>query len=252
MPGRQWEVPGLLKGPSLLPPKGRSFDLSPPPVVEDPERFYRSWLPLHQLVSSFSCTCKKRKQKKTPVSRVSCASSNRPMTRRLVPPCGVVPRCGSSHLLLHVSVSPKLARVLIPPSAGLRASLRPAPCLTARCLRYRPIEAAGARGNSLAFAKAEADSDSPRALFRPPRRCSAPGQREIQTQNRKNRFQATFEGDTKCLPIGGRSLIYGCLAASAQIRSIGHGNQSRGLSPVSRARLSRANSMVGSMSSAMR
>jgi len=37
----------------------------------------------------------------------------------------------------------------------------------------RVVGAAGARGNSPAFAWAAAGSDSPRAFFRPPRRCSA-------------------------------------------------------------------------------
>jgi hypothetical protein len=31
--------------------------------VEDPERFYRSGVALHQLFSSFSCTCKKTEAK---------------------------------------------------------------------------------------------------------------------------------------------------------------------------------------------
>ena len=53
-----------------------SFDISPQPLEEGPERFYRSGVPLHQLASSFSCTCKKteaitprRDRLQTPVSR---------------------------------------------------------------------------------------------------------------------------------------------------------------------------------------
>jgi hypothetical protein len=81
------------------------------------------------------------------------------MVRRLVPPCGVA----------------RLARVLTIWRL-LRASLRLAPYLTARCLQHRPVYAAGARGNSLR-------SNSPRTFFRPPRRCSA-RDRGDRTKNR--------------------------------------------------------------------
>jgi hypothetical protein len=43
----------------------------------DPERFYRSWVLLHQLISSFSCTCKKTEAKEN--ARV-------PRTLRVVQP----------------------------------------------------------------------------------------------------------------------------------------------------------------------
>ena len=46
------------------------------------------------------------------MSRVSCASPNQAMTRRLMLPCVVVPRCGIPHRLLYVEVSPRFARVL--------------------------------------------------------------------------------------------------------------------------------------------
>jgi hypothetical protein len=50
------------------PPGKIRFDLKSPPVVEDPERFYRSGV-LPVFVCSFSYPCKKTNQKKTPVSR---------------------------------------------------------------------------------------------------------------------------------------------------------------------------------------
>ena len=50
------------------------------------------------------------------------------MKRRFMPPCGVL----------------TYARVLIPPSAGLRAPLHVTPCLAARCLLHQPVAAATA------------------------------------------------------------------------------------------------------------
>jgi hypothetical protein len=110
--------------------------------VKDPENFYRSGALFCKWMLHFLSREGKQKQKKTPVSRVSCALSNRPMTRRLVPPCGVA----------------RLDRVLTIRRL-LRASLHLTPCLPVRCLRHRQVEAAGARGNSPAFAKASADSN---------------------------------------------------------------------------------------------
>ena len=77
-------------------------------------------------------------KRRRPCPALSCASSNRPMMRRIVPPCGVA----------------KLARVLTI-CRLLRVSLRLAPCLTARCLRHSPVYAAGARGNSPAFRRTQ-------------------------------------------------------------------------------------------------
>jgi hypothetical protein len=42
-----------------------SFDISPPPLVEDPERFDRSGALFLQVNSSFSCPCKKTEAKET-------------------------------------------------------------------------------------------------------------------------------------------------------------------------------------------
>jgi len=49
----------------------------------------------------------------------------------------------------------------------------------------RVVGAAGARGNSPAFALATADSDSPHAFSRPPRRCSARDKGKTKTKNYK-------------------------------------------------------------------
>jgi len=51
----------------------------------------------------------------------------------------------------------------------------------------RVVGAAGARGNSPAFAMATAGSDSPRAFFRPHRRCSARDNGKYKPKN-SNRF----------------------------------------------------------------
>jgi hypothetical protein len=59
----------------------------------------------------------------------------------------------------------------------------------------RVVDTAGASGNSPAFALAAADSDSPRALIRPSRRCSARDKGKPENQKHNNRFQVLFEGD---------------------------------------------------------
>jgi len=105
---------------------------------------------------TFLTRVRKVTKRRRPCPAKPCASSNRPMKRRLMPPCGVA----------------NLARVLTIWRL-LCASLRFASCLTAWCLLHRPVAAAGARGNSPAYAWATAGSDSPRAFSRPPRRCSA-------------------------------------------------------------------------------
>ena len=51
-----------------------------------------------------------------------------------------------------------------------------------------------------------AGSDSPRAYFRPHRRCSARDNGKEENLNHKGRFQAPFEGATRGLPLCGRSL----------------------------------------------
>ena len=50
------------------------------------------------------------------------------------------------------------------------------------------------------------DSDSPRALFRPPRRCSARDKGKLKNKSSKNQIQAPFQGATGSLPLCGRSL----------------------------------------------
>jgi hypothetical protein len=152
------------------------FDTNSPSQVEDAVRFYRNGVHFNKWFLHFLARARKRKQKKTPVSRAHCASSNRPMIRRLVPPCGVV----------------TLARVLTIWRL-LRASLHLTPCLAARCLRHCPVEAAGARGNSPRFQR---DSNSPRALIRPPRRCSARDKGKSENQRQKHLFEASFEQAT--------------------------------------------------------
>jgi len=52
-------------------------------------------------------------------------------------------------------------------------------------LILRVVGAAGARGNSPAYALATAGSDSPRAFIRPPRRCSARDKGNIKTKGPK-------------------------------------------------------------------
>ena len=110
-----------------------------------------------EMVSSFSVTCQKTKQKKTPVSRVSCASHfawRLPDDTMLAASPGL---CGRS--------TRKLARLLV-------------------------------------------GSNSPRAYFRPHRRCSARDNGKEANLNHKDRFQAPYEGATLGLPLCGWSLIF--------------------------------------------
>ena len=139
----------------------------------------------HKWLLHFLSRDRKRSKRARPCPAQPCASPNRPMTRRLVLPCGVA----------------RLARVLTIRRL-LRASLRLAPYLTARCLRHRPVDTAGARGNSprlrqgcggtqTRLRQAFGGQAGPRALFRPPRRCSA---------RDKGNFKTFFKSPSKGLP----------------------------------------------------
>jgi hypothetical protein len=70
----------------------------------------------------------------------------------------------------------------------------------------RVVDAAGARGNSPACAKATASSDSPRALIRLPRRCSARDKGGIKNQQLKTIFKHFLRRTIRTLPLCGRSL----------------------------------------------
>ena len=135
-------------------------------------------------------------QKKPPVSRVSCASPNRSLKRRLMPPCGVVPRCGISQRLFYVAVSPQLARVL---TIGrlLRASLPWGALPDSMMLASSSGFSVGARGNSLR-------SDKSARLSRPPCRCSARDKGEKPDPQQID--QAPLRGATRGLPLCGKSL----------------------------------------------
>jgi len=110
-----------------------NFILNPPHRAKRPKKSYRSskiWLCL--FIFFHVAENEPKEDAHVPRTRgLPCASPNRSMKQRLVPPYGVV----------------KLARVLTIWRL-LRASLHMTPCLTARCLRHRPVATVGARGNS--------------------------------------------------------------------------------------------------------
>ena len=104
---------------------------------------------------SFSSAWQKTNQKKTPVSRVSCASPNRAMQQELCSQARRNAKRGAqqSSDCEHLS---KLCNAAWRHKAPL----------------HRPVYAAGAFGNSLRSDPPEAGKQSA-PFFRPPRRCSA-------------------------------------------------------------------------------
>jgi len=154
-----------------------SFDLKPPSLVEARGGSTDSGCLYINCIFIFFHVKENRSKRKRPCPAFSCASPNRPM-----------PQASCCQARRRAKRGAQQSSDCEHPSElGNAAWRREAP-------RHRPIEAAGARGNAPACAKATAGLRQ-FARFNP---FAAPmlgaGQREIQTLNLKNRFSSPLEG----------------------------------------------------------